>query len=95
MGNKTKSTGTGTGSPTKAPEVNSLLPSMNHKLIKALSAAEQGLDFCTLSEAAGVSINEVKAHIFTLRVLGIVSFDEGSLYQLTAAGRQLAEDIGL
>lgn len=95
MGYKAKSAGAGAGagSTTKAPEVNSTLPTINHKLIRALAAAEQGLDACTLSEEAGISIPSVKTYIFTLRVAGIVSFDEGSLYQLTDAGKRLLEDI--
>lgn len=93
MGYKAKSAGTGTGSSTASPEVNSILPTINHKLIRALAAAEQGLDAATLSEEAGISIPSVKTYIFTLRVSGIVSFDEGSLYQLTDAGRKLLEDI--
>lgn len=76
-----------------SPEGFSIVPTINHALIRTLAQSEQGLGLYDLSNQTALSANVVRNHVFTLIVAGIVSFEEGSLYLLTDAGKKLLEDI--
>lgn len=77
----------------KTTPLEGITPTINHKIIRALGTAPEGLGLRDLAESTALSIEAARSHLFSLMVAGIVEFQDDSLYELTTSGRKLLEDI--